>query len=36
LNQCKLYASAVGILVSSIKEFSLLIAIFSVHHKNSL
>jgi len=33
LNQCKLYASAAGVLASSVKEFPLLIAILFAHHK---
>ncbi len=33
LNQCKLYASAAGVLASSVKEFPLLFAILFAHHK---
>ena len=33
LTQCKLYASAAGVLASSVKEFPLLIAILFAHHK---
>jgi hypothetical protein len=33
LNQCRLYASAAGVLASSVKEFPLLIAILFAHHK---
>jgi hypothetical protein len=33
LNQCKLYASAAGVLASSVKEFPLLLAMLFVHHK---
>jgi hypothetical protein len=33
LNQCKLYASAAGVLTSSVKEFPLLLAMLFAHHK---
>jgi hypothetical protein len=33
LTQCKLYASAAGVLASSVKEFPLLIAMLFAHHK---
>jgi hypothetical protein len=33
VNQCKLYASAAGVLASSVKEFPLMFAIFFAHHK---
>ena len=33
LDQCKLYASAAGVLASSVKEFPLLLAILFAHHK---
>ena len=33
LNQCKLYASAAGVLASPVKEFPLLFAILFAHHK---
>ena len=33
LNQCKLYASAAGALVSSVKEFPLLLSMLFAHHK---
>ena len=33
LNQCKLYASAAGVLASSVKEFPLLFAMLFAHHK---
>ena len=33
LNQCKLYASAAGVLASSVKESLLLFPILFVHHK---
>jgi hypothetical protein len=33
LNECKLYASAAGVLASSVKEFPLLLSILFAHHK---
>jgi hypothetical protein len=33
LNECKLYASAAGVLALSVNEFPPLFAILSVHHK---
>lgn len=33
MNQCKLYASAAGVLVSSVKEFPLLLSMLFAHHK---
>jgi len=33
LNQCKLYASAAGVLASSVKEFPLLLSMLFAHHK---
>ena len=35
LNECKLYASAAGVLASSVKEFLLPFPILFVHHKKS-
>ena len=36
MNECKHYASAAGVLTSSVKEFPLLFAILFVNHKKSL
>jgi hypothetical protein len=33
LNQCELYASAAGVLASSVKEFPLLLSMLFAHHK---
>jgi len=33
LNQCKLYASAAGVLASSVKEVPLLLSMLFAHHK---
>ncbi|MGB9023984.1 MAG: hypothetical protein WCC94_11205 [Candidatus Bathyarchaeia archaeon] len=33
MNQCKLYASAAGVLASSVKEFPLLLSMLFAHHK---
>jgi len=33
MNQCKLYASASGVLASSVKEFPLLLSMLFAHHK---
>jgi len=33
LNQCKLYASAAGVLASSVKESPLLLSMLFAHHK---
>ena len=33
MNHCKLYASAAGVLASSVKEFPLLLSMLFAHHK---
>jgi len=33
MNQCKLYASAAGVLASSVKEFPLLLSMLFANHK---